>query len=217
MHAWCMHLVCPPSYLEAAPQINSVQGASLQELALLELLDRTRHVSQRQVAETLGLSSSHVNRLLKRLMDDGLVEVEDDQVRPFNYQLTPNGRDRQLTLDREQARAVVERFRALERKILARLKAIRREGVTQVVFYGAGEIMEVALPIAARAGLQVVAIADDDPARHGTHPDGVPIVGGDQLNEIRADKVVITTYRHADAIRAHLADTMMPCCPVVEL
>lgn len=218
VHAWYMRLVCPPSYLEVAPpKINSVQGASLQELALLELLDRTRHVSQRQVAETLGLSSSHVNRLLKRLMDDGLVEVEDDQVRPFNYQLTETGKAQQRRLGQEAARAVVDRYRALERKILARLVELRTGGFTRVVFYGAGEIMEVALPIAARAGLQVIAIADDDPARHGAHPDGPPIVGGDYLHEIQADAVVITTYRHADTIRAHLANTLMTCCPVVEL
>jgi DNA-binding IclR family transcriptional regulator len=169
------------------------------------------------VAETLGLSSSHVNRLLKRLMDDGLVEVEDDQVRPFNYQLTETGKAQQRRLGQEAARAVVDRYRALERKILARLVELRTRGFARVVFYGAGEIMEVALPLAGKAGLEVMAIADDDPARHGTHPDGLPIVGGDEVNALDADAIVITTYRHADTIRAHLAEIAAPCCPVVEL
>jgi DNA-binding MarR family transcriptional regulator len=194
-----------------------VHGTSLQELTLLELIDRTRHVSQRQVADLLGLSPSHVNRLLRRLMDEGLIEVEDEHVRPFNYQLTTAGRAQQQRLGQEEARSVVDRFRALERKILARLGELRSSGLTRVVFYGAGEIMEVALHLATRAGIEVVAIADDDPSRHGVNEEGVEIVSGDAVSGIAADAVVITTYRHADAIRARLGACGMSCCPVVEL
>lgn len=188
-----------------------------QELVLLDFLDRTRHVSQRRVAEALGFSTSQVNRLLKELGEAGLVEVEDPSERPFNYQLTEEGRTRCQRLDREDAHDAVARFRALEARILARMSEIRASGVERILFYGAGEILGVTLPLAPKAGLKVVSVIDDDPTRHGLADDGTPVTGPDALSALSADAVLITTYRHAEAIRERLGDEVRPGCRVFTL
>jgi DNA-binding MarR family transcriptional regulator len=189
-----------------------------QELLLLEYLDRSRHVSQRRVAGALGFSSSQVNRLLKALGSAGLVEIEDPHVRPFNYTLTDEGRARYRQLDRQDARGVVARFRALEARILARLEGIRETGVKTLLFYGAGEILGVTLPLAEQARLTVVGVIDGDPVRHGFLQEvGVRVMGLEEARILSADAVLITTYRHAEAIRRQLGAELRPGCPVFEL
>ena len=158
-----------------------------------------------------------MNRLLKELGDAGLVEVENANDRPFNYQLTVEGRTRYRRLDREDSQGVVARFRALEERILARMNAIRTTGVERILCYGAGEILGVALPLAPRAGLEVVGVLDDDPARHGVLEDGIAVMGADALETLAAQGVLITTYRHAETIRGRLGDEVRPGYPVFEL
>lgn len=153
---------------------------------------------------SLSLSPSHVNRLLKELLEQGLVTVDDRDVRPFAYRLTENGRDVWQELRHQHALSVVAEFQKLQTRITRRLRVIRSAAIQQAAFYGAGEVMEVALPLAPEAGLDVVAIVDDDPARHGQHPMGPIVVGPKDLDQITMDGLVITTFRHAPAIRRTL-------------
>jgi DNA-binding MarR family transcriptional regulator len=188
-----------------------------QEYQLLDFLSRSDHVSQRQIAHELGQSASQVNRLLKELVDAGFVEIKNPHVRPFSYQLTTDGERRLGQLEWEETRGIVTQFRALEDRILARLESVRDRAVRRVVFYGSGDLMRVALPLAADAGLKVVGVVDEDPTREPALPDGIPLVRPDRINGAAPDAVLITTHHQADHIRARLGAILSPGCPVFEL
>lgn len=186
-------------------------------LPLLEAVEGEKNVSQRTLGRRLDMATSRVNRLIHDLMEEGHLEVVDDGVRPFAYRLTDDGREylRRLTWDRY--RAVLRDFRRIQDRIARRLREIRDAGVRRVVFYGAGDIMDVTFPLAESLGLQVVGVVDDDPDKQGDERSGLPVAPPERLEELVPCAVVITTFRHADEIRSRLSDRIAAEAQVLQI
>lgn len=99
---------------------------------LLKLLQDNPELSQRQLAEELGVSVGKVNFCLNALLDKGLVKVrnfrDSNNKRAYAYYLTPKGA-------REKVRATVgflqrklEEYRGLEREIEELRREVRATG-----------------------------------------------------------------------------------------
>lgn len=185
-------------------------------LHVLEALDGAGHVSQRSVAETVGMAASRVNRIINTLVQCGHVAVLDETVRPYAYRLTSLGRAYLQELSFDHYVSVVGRFRQVERRIRMRLAELRDAGAEKVVFYGAGEVMEVAYPLAQRLGLRVVGVVDDEPSKHSSQR-RIPVGSPGSIGELAPDAVVVTTFRHAEAIRERLGLDSNSKMTVVEL
>jgi len=184
-------------------------------LAVLEALDGAGHVSQRRVAELLGVGAASVNRIVRALVDAGHVEVEDEAVRPYAYRLTADGRVYLQALSYERDARVVGRYRELEERIRTRLEELRRRGVERLVFYGAGEVLEVAYPLARELGLRVVGVVDDDPAKQGDGRSRFIVERPAVIGALAPDAVVITSFRFGEGIRRRIEAGSG--CMVVEL
>lgn len=174
------------------------------QLAILDAIARDRRVSQRALAERVGISVGLVNSCLQKLIADGHVRVADRRVRPYAYRLTPAGHERRRHLRFEHYQSVLGSYQAVERRIHERLAELRGKGVRRVLFYGAGEVMELAAEAAAELGLEVDAALDDDESKHGTERYGLPVRPPTALHRLNPDAVVITTFRHALPIEQRL-------------
>jgi DNA-binding MarR family transcriptional regulator len=173
-------------------------------LQVLDALDGAGHVAQRAVAETVGMVASRVNRIINALVEQGRVAVSDGTVRPYAYRVTPTGRAYLQELSYDHYASVVGRFRQVEARIRTRLADIRDAGAEKVVFYGAGDVMEVAYPLAQRLGLKVVGVVDDDPSKHSNQR-RFSVGAPGSIGDLAPDAVVITTFRHADEIRTRVS------------
>ena len=167
---------------------------------LLRALKHKGNVSQRALAEGLGMGTARVNRLLSELMDSGHLDVVDRNVRPFAYRLTDEGERYLRQLRHEHYRVVMDDYRRVRRRIGARLRELRQEGLHRVALYGAGEVMEVTLPLAEGAGLQVVGVVDDDTQKQGKASVAGEIKDPMELRELGVDGVVVTSFRYAGTI-----------------
>lgn len=185
-------------------------------LQVLEALDGAGHVSQRAVAAAVGIAASRVNRIINDLVECGNVAVADGTVRPYAYRLTPQGRAYLQELSYGNYAAVVGQFRQVEARIRTRLAELRKQGADKVVFYGAGEVMEVAYRLAQRLGLQVVGVVDDDPAKHSSEQ-RIAVGPPAWIGDLAPDAVVITTFRHAEEIRNRLRPFAPATMRVLEL
>jgi DNA-binding MarR family transcriptional regulator len=200
--------------------VKTVDHATLdgaRHLAVLEALDGKANVSQRTLAERLGISAGLVNRLLRELVDDDRLEVMDPAVRPFAYRLTRPGEEYLRRLRHDRYQAVLADLHSMQGHIRGRLREIRAEGVERVVFYGAGEILEVVLPLAEGLGLEVLAVVDDEPGKQGTERAGLPVGCPTGLAGLNPDCVLITTFRHAAEIRERLGRDLGARLPIREL
>jgi hypothetical protein len=130
--------------------------------------------------------------------------------------VTPQGRAYLQELSYDHYASVVGRFRQVEGRIRNRLAARRDAGAEKVVFYGAGEVMEGAYPLAQRLGLTVLGVVDDDPSKHSSQRRsavGPPA----SIRDLAPDAVVITTFRHADEIRNKVRPFEPSALRVIEL
>lgn len=183
---------------------------SVAELRILDEIGRCGHVSQRELAERVGLALGAVNRHLGKLLGAGYIQVLDRQVRPFAYRLTGEGQRHREMLRHRHYKGALQEFRMVEDRIRDRLAALAQTGVRRVVFYGAGELMEVAGRVGRMLGLEVAGVVDDDVAKHGLIIDGHAVAPPDAIAGFSPDAVVITTIRYAHAIRVRLEEAGRP-------
>lgn len=174
------------------------------ELQILEELDGKGNVSQRRLAELVGASPGTVNRHLRRMVEEGLLRVVDRGVRPYAYRLTDQGRRRRRRLAHRHYRSVLMEVQEMKARIGSRLRELKANGADRVVFYGAGAVMEAAWPLAREAGLEVVAVVDDDPEKQGERVESVTVRAPETIEGLEADAVVITSLLHAGEIRSRL-------------
>ena len=186
-------------------QDPSGDGVRSGHLSVLEAVDGRGNVSQRSLAEKLGMAASGVNRVIRELLESGHLEVVDESVRPFAYRLTSNGQGYLRRLSHQHYRTLLEDLRRIRARIRRRLREIRDQGLRRLVFYGAGEIMELTLPLSRELDLEVVAVVDDDEEKQGQEKAGATVLSPGFLDEVEADAVVITTWRHGEEIRERLA------------
>lgn len=199
------------------PQQISTEGDP-RHLPVLEALEGRANVSQRTLAERLGMAVSRVNRLLSELLELGHLQIVDDAVRPYAYRVTARGETYRRRLRHQNLQTVVGNFREAQQRIRSRLAPLGDQGVGRVVFYGAGEIMEVTLPMAEALGLEVVGVVDDDSTKHGAERAGRVVRAPGCIPDMAPDAIIITTFRHAHEIHERIGEGRVPdSTPVIEL
>lgn len=186
-------------------------------LLILDELGRSTNLSQRSLAKRLGIAASLVNRTIRELLDGGYLTVVSRDVMPFAYRLTAAGKDYHSELSHYHYSSVVGSFRNLQERIRRTLREIEAKNMGRVVFYGAGEIMEVTFPLASALSLEVVGVVDDDPAKQGSRKGQLVVRPSASINELEPDVVLISTFRHARKIRSKLNPELRSSVRVLEL
>ena len=87
-------------------EASSLEGKRSREMRLLEAVDRTPEISQRDLARQLALALAVTNRLVRSLVKEGYLRCTQKGWNRWTYVLTPAGAARKLRL----TVAYVERF-----------------------------------------------------------------------------------------------------------
>ena len=92
-----------------------------QRLEILKLLDAQPQMSQRDLAQAMGVSLGKANYCLKALMEKGLVKFgnfrKNPDKREYAYLLTPAGLEEKTRITMAFLRRKVEEYEALEKEI----------------------------------------------------------------------------------------------------
>lgn len=92
-----------------------------QRLEILKLLQTKPQMSQRDLAQAMGVSLGKANYCLKALMDKGLVKLENFRSNPdkrqYAYLLTPAGLEEKSRITLAFLRRKVVEYEALQREI----------------------------------------------------------------------------------------------------
>lgn len=186
-------------------------------LSVLEAVDGRGNVSQRDLADRLGLPLSQVNRTLQGLVHDAHLEVVDREVRPFAYRLTATGRGYLRQLSHRRWDETLRELAAIRRRIGRRLDELKEGGVRRLVCYGAGEVLDLTLPLARERGLEVTGVVDDDPTKQGSLRKGLTVHRPDSLERMEPEAILVTSFRHGESIRARLTSELGSDVQVVEV
>ena len=103
----------------------------------------------------------------------------------------------------------------LKKNLAEKLDSISKQGVKRVVFYGAGDVMEVAFVISHEANIELLGIIDDDKAKQGTKKFNFIIGGPETIPGLKPDAIIITSMRYKDKIAKRInGDAALAKIPV---
>ncbi len=184
---------------------------------ILSRIDSGKRITQRSIARELGIALGLANLLIKRLVKKGYVKTSNAiKGKRLKYILTPRGIAERTRLSIGYLENTIRLYSETKDKIRSSLLNLARltgeENRRQrVVFYGAGEVAEIAYIALDRSLFELVGVVDDCKQGHQffDHVVGSP----EELSCDGADcpdLVVVTTFRKSQEIANRLEGFKIP-------
>ncbi|MBW1920334.1 MAG: winged helix-turn-helix transcriptional regulator [Deltaproteobacteria bacterium] len=181
-----------------------MEKEDLHILRLMGEIDRNGDHSQRELSRRLNISLGLVNTFLKRLVNKGYFKVKTMPRNRLKYFLTPEGLARKSMLTAEFLRYSVNFYKDIKQLLLNKYKEMEEKDVRSVIFFGAGEVADVAYLYLQLTDLHLVGIVDDD--ARGKSFFGHEIKGLDRLMRRDWDMVLLTRLDDTDKAIEVLSD-----------
>ncbi len=169
---------------------------------LLSEIEQAESVSQRELASRLGIALGLVNSYLKNLVAKGYVRIKSFPRNRYGYLLTPRGLAEKSRLAYQHLSYFTNLYQSARQDYRALFTRLQAAGVKRVVFCGVDETAEIAFLSLREAGLELLAIMDDEHAGESffemtVTPLAAPVAAG-------TDPVVITSLKRGEALAAAL-------------
>lgn len=187
-------------------------------LELLAAVEERADLSQRGLAERLGVALGLTNAYLRRAVNKGLIKVRQAPARRYLYYLTPQGFAEKARLTREFLSDSFGFFRRARAECDELMRAAAARGQRRLVLVGASELAEIATLAARDHDIELVAVVA--PGRNAPRFAGLRVVR--TLSEAPAhDAVMITDISSPqetfDQLRAALPAAQILCPRLLRL
>ena len=189
------------------------------DLELLTAIAEGRPLSQRALAQRLGVALGLTNLLLKRLARKGYIKIAEFPRKPaarkrLQYLLTPKGLSEKSRLTYEHMAYSLHLYRRARQTLRESLEHVSALGTKRVVLYGTGEPAELAYLTLRELGLEPVGVFSAAPDGDFL---GFPVRGADELADIDFDTLVLATFERPEQHVADLARLNVPGDKIVTL
>jgi DNA-binding MarR family transcriptional regulator len=131
-------------------------------LRLMGEIDRDGDHSQRELSRRLNLSLGLVNTFLKRLVSKGYFKVTTLPKNRLKYFLTPEGIARKSKLTVEYLHYSMNFYRDIKHLLLKKYHEMETNKVKSILFWGAGEVADLAYLYLQQTNIQLAGIIDDE-------------------------------------------------------
>ena len=175
----------------------------LRILRIMEEVENKDSITQRELAGKLGISIGMTNIFIKRIIKKGYMKITTIPPRRLTYIITPKGFMEKSRLTMEYLKYSLDFYRSIKTQIEERLVEIEKTGCETLVFYGIGDICELAYLFLGETGMTLAAVVDDTGSGSVFQ---VPILPPEKLSEVKWDALLITTLDDMDAKRHKLSD-----------
>jgi DNA-binding MarR family transcriptional regulator len=165
-------------------------------LRLMGEIERDGTYSQRELSRRLNLSLGLVNAFLKRLVNKGYFKVKTMPRNRARYFLTPQGLARKSKLTVDYLRYSVNFYREIKSLLISKFKTLEEKGQQSVLFFGAGEVAELAYLYLQLTNLRLAGIVDDK--QEGDDFFDFKVEKLDRLNQADWNTVLLTRLDDTD-------------------
>jgi len=173
-----------------------VDKEDLQTLRLMDEIDHNGIHSQRELSQRLDISLGLVNTFLKRLVNKGYFKVTTMPRNRVKYFLTPEGLARKAKLTAEYLRYSVNFYRNIKDLLLDKYAEMERNQVKAILFYGAGEVADLAYLYLQLTPIRLAGIIDE--SKKGRTFFGQEIAGLDGTLQADWDMILVTRPDHVE-------------------
>lgn len=133
---------------------------------ILDKIDNDPAISQKRLAEEIGISVGMINWHVKRYVSKGLIKLQQAPVRRYLYYLTREGFVEKARLTANYLQTSFDIFRTGREQYDGIFHRCRQNGWRSIVLFGDTELTELALLVAARfTDITIVSIVDKESVR----------------------------------------------------
>jgi DNA-binding MarR family transcriptional regulator len=170
-------------------------------LEILNAIDEGRPLSQRALAERMGIALGLVNLYLRRMSRKGYVKIAEFPAKPaarkrLQYLLTPKGLSEKSRLAYQHMIYSLNLFRRTRETLRGALALLVGQGMKRIALYGPGEAAELAYLTLKEFGLEPVGIFA---LSAGGEFLGYPVQAARELRTEDIDAVIVATFERPEA------------------
>ena len=143
-------------------------------LSVLTSIERDSSITQRKLANELGIALGLANAYLRRCVRKGLIKMSQVPLNRYAYYLTPQGFAEKSRLTAEYLAVSLDFFRRSRSDCVALFRQCEALGWRRVALYGAGDLAEIAILSAGETAVEVTCVIDSRLA--GRRSGGLPIL-----------------------------------------
>lgn len=173
-------------------------------LRLMGEIDRNGDHSQRELSRRLNISLGLVNTFLKRLVNKGYFKVKTMPRNRVMYFLTPEGLAKRSRLTADYLRYSINFYKDIKHLLLNRYSDMEKRNVRNLLFFGAGEVAELAYLYLQCTNLRLLGIIDEKEA--GKIFFGRQISSLERLRQDDWDMILMTRLEDTEADIRHLLE-----------
>jgi DNA-binding MarR family transcriptional regulator len=178
-------------------QSENQNNATVITLGVLNAISENEAVTQRSVAQDLGIALGLANAYLKRCVRKGFVKVTQAPRNRYAYYLTPRGLVEKGRLTAEFLSSSLGFFRKARQQLGECLLSCQRRGADRIVLVGVSELAEVAAICAIEYSVPLQGIVDPAFNRHRFC--GLPVAA--KLSDFESvDVALITAVNDTEAV-----------------
>ena len=124
-------------------------------------VDRDGSRTQRELSARLNISLGLVNTFMKRLVSKGYFKVKSLPRNRLKYFLTPKGLTQKSRLTIDYLKYSAHFYREVKVLLLEKFEMLEEQGVKRILFWGTGEVAELAYLYLQLTDIQLGGIIDD--------------------------------------------------------
>jgi DNA-binding MarR family transcriptional regulator len=182
---------------------------------ILQAIASGERLTQRSLAREIGVAVGLANLLMRRLVGKGYVRIANLGARHVRYLMTPEGRDALASATRASLENTIHLYTQTREQIKDSLASISEqcaEHEKRIVFYGAGDVAEIAYVSLQNTDLSLVGVVDDKRTGRffNVEISSPEALTRENIGGVPYSHVVVTSLRAAEVIRQQLASLDVP-------
>lgn len=175
---------------------------SKRDLDVLEAVAGNNRITQRSLANRLGIAVGLTNLYLKRLARKGFIKFVNVRPNRMVYLLTPKGIAEKSRLTYEYIEYSMFVYRQVRTHLSSMVQPWLSDGVRGVALYGTGETAELAYLCLREHGLEPVAMFDRDVGRFL----GMPVHSVHDHRSVAFDVLIVAKLDPTEDLLAELTE-----------
>lgn len=177
-------------------------------LKFFQLIEEDNKHSQRSISQLLDISLGNVNSMVKSLVKSGCVEIHQKMNSRIQYHITDKGAAEKVRLSYNYLRFSLTFCNEIKRKFENLFNKLTLQQDRHVVFFGSGELAELAFVYLQRTSLELVAVIDRGKSGNRFHE--FTILHPCEANKLSFDKIIITSLDEETNIKKVANDLNAP-------
>ncbi len=189
------------------------------DLEILTAVGEERPLTQRALAQRLGVALGLTNLYLKRLAKKGYIKIVDFPRKPaarkrLRYLLTPKGIAEKTRLTYEHVAYSLSLYRRARQTLRESLSHLPGNGMKRIALYGTGEAAELAYLTLKEFGIEPLGVFAGQAG--GTFL-GFPVQAVTELAAEEFDGLILATFEHPEPYLAELKHLGLPSEKILTL